>query len=40
MFESEGFSFYNSNKFSMFIFIACLSSLWYEREDEESRDGD
>ena len=32
-FESKGFFSYNSNKFMVLIFIACLSSLCYERKD-------
>jgi len=32
-FESKGFSSYNSNEFIVLIFIACLSSLCYERND-------
>jgi secondary thiamine-phosphate synthase enzyme len=33
-FESKVFSSYNSNKFMVLIFIACLPSLCYERTDE------
>jgi hypothetical protein len=39
-FESKGFFSYNSNKFIVLFFIACLSSLCYERKNKTLRSGD